>query len=66
MKVLIAFTDGEDGNHVYIVGDQYPRMGLEPTDERVAYLASDRNRLKTPVIEQPKTKKKPVRKAGGA
>lgn len=66
MKVLIAFTDGEDGNHVYNVGDQYPRTGLEPTDERIAYLASDRNRLKAPVIEQPKVKKKPVRRAEGA
>ncbi len=66
MKVLIAFTDGEDGNHVYNVGDQYPRTGLEPTDERIAYLASDRNRLKAPVIEQPKAKKKPVRRAEGA
>lgn len=58
MKVLIAFTDDQDGNHVYNVGDQYPRAGLEPAEERVAYLASERNKLKAPVIEQPKEKKR--------
>ena len=65
MKVLIAFTDGQDGDHVYNIGDQYPRAGLEPKEERIAYLASGRNRLKAPVIEQPKERKKPNRKAEG-
>ena len=65
-KVIKKFADLEDRNHIYEVGDVYPREGSEPTDERVAFLASDQNKLKTPVIqlvpEKKKKKEKPEAK----
>ena len=49
--VLVSFTDSEDGGTVYWAGqDQYPRAGYEPTEERIAYLQGNANKLKTPVI----------------
>ncbi len=63
MKVLIAFTDNEDNNHVYNVGDEYPRENAQATDERIAYLLSDKNKFKRPVLEQEK-QRKGVKKGG--
>jgi hypothetical protein len=50
-KVIVEFADLEDGNHVYHVGDTYPRHGLAPAKERVGFLQSSQNLLHTPVIE---------------
>ena len=52
-KVIKKFTDLQDGNHVYNVGDVYPREGYAPSNERIAELASDKNRQGTPLIEAP-------------
>lgn len=52
-KVIKKFTDLQDGNHVYNVGDVYPREGYTPSEERIAELASDKNRQGTPLIEVP-------------
>lgn len=49
-KVIKKFTDLQDGNHVYNVGDVYPREGYTPSEERIAELASDKNRQHTPLI----------------
>lgn len=50
-EVLVSFTDPEDGATVYRAGkDLYPRAGYTPTEDRVAYLQSNKNKLKRPVI----------------
>ena len=49
-KVLEYFTDLQDNNYAYHVGDTYPREGYTPTKERIEELASDKNIRKRPVI----------------
>lgn len=53
MQVIKKFTDLQDNNHVYNVGDVYPREGYTPSEERIAELASDKNKQGTPLIEVP-------------
>ncbi len=49
--VLVSFTDPEDNGAVYWAGkDAYPRAGYAPTEDRIAFLQSSRNRFKRPVI----------------
>ncbi|MBO5384556.1 MAG: hypothetical protein J6A30_09675 [Ruminococcus sp.] len=50
-KVIRYFTDLQDKEYAYQVGDTYPREGLSPTDERIAELSSSQNRQGTPLIE---------------
>lgn len=52
-KVIKKFTDLQDGNHVYNVGDVYPREGYTPSEKRIAELASGKNRQGVPLIEIP-------------
>lgn len=62
-----TFTDLQDNNHLYGVGDKYPRKGYEPTPERVAELASRNNKRGEILIREvkaPKAEEKP-KKAGG-
>lgn len=64
-RVIKFFTDLEDANHAYEVGDTYPREGLTVSDARIAYLASDSNRQYEPVIEkveEEKPEEKPEKK----
>jgi len=59
-RVIKIFTDRTDREHLYRVGDPYPRIGLEVTDERIAELSGYENRLHEPLIEKvegPKPKK---------
>lgn len=62
-KVIKYFTDLQDDNHPYNVGDDYPREGLKVTKERIEELSSDRNKRKAPLIEiatsQEETKEEP-------
>ena len=62
-KVIVRFADLQDKSHIYEVGDDYPRKGLDPTFERIRELASDKNKIGVPLIEEvekpkPKRKKK--------
>ncbi len=52
--VIKRFKDLKDDGHVYSVGDVYPRTGVKATKKRIAELASDQNRQKTPLIEEVK------------
>lgn len=73
--VIKHFTDLQDNNYKYAVGDTYPREGYTPTDERIKELSSDKNRQKNPLIkaettetvaevtEEPKPKKRGRKKA---
>ena len=49
-EVIKRFADLQDGRYVYNVGDVYPREGVKPTKKRISELASDKNKLKTPLI----------------
>lgn len=53
-KVIYPFLDAKDGNHLYEVGDKYPRpaMNGEISAARFAELAGDKNLLKRPLIAE--------------
>lgn len=51
-KVVKLFTDLQDNNHKYQVGDEYPRLGLKPSLARIRELSSNENRQKTILIKE--------------
>lgn len=57
-KVIHYFTDLQDDNHEYNVGDTFPRIGLEVSDNRIQELAGSDNKQYKPLIEEVKPKKK--------
>ena len=64
-KVIKSFTDLQDNNYAYYVGDTFPRNGVEADAERIAELASDKNRLGVPLIEEIAESPKRTRKKKG-
>ena len=58
-RVIKAFADLQDVKktksgdlyHEYEIGDEYPRKGLKPSEERIAELSGSNNLQKTPLIE---------------
>ena len=62
-KVIKHFTDLQDNNFAYNVGDKYPRKGLSVLPSRIKELASDKNRQGCPLIEEiPDVEDKPEKK----
>ena len=61
-KVIKSFYDLKDNNHVYSVGDTFPRNGVEVGAERIAELSSDKNLQGVPLIEEVAEKPKRTRK----
>ena len=61
-RVIKVFTDLQDNNHAYSVGDKFPHNGVEVDAERIAELASDKNRLGVQLIEKIEEKPKRTRK----
>ena len=61
-KVIKKFRDMQDGLHASSVGDPFPHNGVEIDAERIAELASDKNRLGVPLIEEVVEKSKRTRK----
>ena len=61
-KVIKSFTDLQDNNHAYYVGDTFPHNGVEVGDERIAELASDKNLQGVPLIKEVVEKPKRTRK----
>ena len=61
-KVINRFYDLKDNNHAYSVGETFPHNGVEVDAERIAELASDKNRLGIPLIEEIAEKPKRTRK----
>ena len=61
-KVIKKFRDMQDGLHAYSVGDTFPHNGVEVSAERIAELASDKNRRHIPLIEEIAEKPKRTRK----
>ena len=60
-KAVKAFRDLKT-NLVYAVGDTFPHNGVYVDSERIAELASDKNRLGVPLIEEIVEKPKRTRK----
>ena len=59
-KVIKFFTDLQDGNNPYEVGDTFPRKGLEVAEERLAELSGSENKQGEPLmkeVKEPKPKK---------
>ena len=62
-KVIKHFTDLQDNNFAYNVGDEYPRKGLSVLPSRIKELASDKNRQGCLLIEEiPDVEDKPEKK----
>lgn len=61
-KVIKFFTDLQDNNYAYYVGDTFPRNGVEVGAERIAELSSDKNLQGVPLIEEVVEKPKRARK----
>ena len=61
-KVIKYFTDLQDNNYAYYVGDTFPRNGVEAGAARVAELSSDKNLQGVPLIEEVAEKPKRTRK----
>ena len=51
-KVIKSFTDLQDNNYAYYVGDTFPHNGIEVGAERIAELSSDKNLQGVPLIEE--------------
>ena len=59
-KVIKHFTDMQDNNFAYQVGDEYPRKGMSVLPSRIKELASDKNRQGSPlIVEIPDVEEKP-------
>ena len=69
-RVIKHFTDMQDNNFAYNVGDEYPRKGMSVLPSRIKELAGKKNRQGCPLIEEipeveesPRKKTKSVEKA---
>ena len=51
-KVVEMFTDLQDNNHLYQVGDAFPHEGMVVSDERLAELSGTNNRRRMALIEE--------------
>ena len=61
-RVMKYFTDLQDNNYAYYVGDTFPRNGVEVGAKRIAELSSDKNLQGVPLIEEVVEKPKRTRK----
>lgn len=50
-KVIQYFTDLQDFNHPYKVGDIFPRLGMKVSEARLRELSSKNNKQGKPLIE---------------
>jgi hypothetical protein len=64
-KVIRYFTDLQDNNRPYNVGDQFPHneCGYPVTEKRLAELASRNNMQKTPLIRHVEVEEAPKKPA---
>jgi len=51
-EVIHFFTDLQDFNHPYNVGDIFPRDGLNVTNERLNELSGSKNKQRKPLIKK--------------
>ena len=50
-EVIEMFTDLQDGEHLYNVDDEYPRMGYKPSTKRIDELSGANNKRGKPLIK---------------
>lgn len=50
-EVVVTFTDLQDGEHLYNVGDEYPRTGYKPSTKRIDELSGANNKRGKPLIK---------------
>lgn len=66
-KVIKHFTDLQDNNFAYDVGDEYPRKGLTVLQSRINELSGKKNRQGCPLIEEiPEVEEAPKKKTKSA
>lgn len=51
-KVIVRFMDLQDNDHIYEVGDTYPRKGSDPSFDRIRELAGKKNKIGKVLIEE--------------
>ena len=51
-KVIKHFTDMQDNNFAYNVGDEFPRKNFSVLPSRIRELATNKNRQGVPLIEE--------------
>ena len=51
-EVLVYFTDLQDKEHEYHVGDTFPREGVSASAARIKELSSKKNRRGIPLIKK--------------
>ena len=62
-KVIKLFADLHDNNHVYNVGDTFPREGITVTEGRIAELAGSNNKQGVPLIAKEEEPEEPAEPA---
>lgn len=64
-KVIKKFVDLQDKNHLYNVGDCFPRSGKDVSENRIHELATNNNKIGVPLIKEMSVKptKKALKKA---
>lgn len=50
-RVIEVFTDLQDNNYHYSVGDEYPRAGYKPSAKRIDELSGANNKRGKPLIK---------------
>ena len=50
-RVIEVFTDLQDSNYFYSVGDEYPRAGYKPSTKRIDELSGANNKKGKPLIK---------------
>lgn len=50
-RVIEVFTDLQDNNYRYNVGDEYPRTGYKPSAKRIDELSGTNNKRGKPLIK---------------
>jgi hypothetical protein len=50
-KVIHSFKDLQDNEHIYKVGDTYPRQGVHADKERINELKTAKNKIGKPLIK---------------
>lgn len=61
-RVVKTFSDLQDNNYTYNAGDEFPRKGVEVSDERIKELSGPNNKLGTPLIKEIKPKGRTTKK----
>lgn len=51
-EVIHFFTDLQDFDHPYNVGDRFPRDGMQASEDRIKELSGNTNRQRKPLIKK--------------